>query len=83
MISKIEKHEALDNLDEILAESDGLLVARGDLAVDIPLEDVPRAQKRIIRAANDAGKPVITATQMLRSMVTARRPTRARPPRDS
>lgn len=77
VISKIEKHEALDNLDEILAESDGLLVARGDLAVDIPLEDVPRAQKRIIRAANDAGKPVITATQMLRSMVTARRPTRA------
>jgi len=77
IISKIEKHEALDNLGEILAESDGLLVARGDLAVDIPLEDVPRAQKRIIRAANDAGKPVITATQMLRSMVTARRPTRA------
>jgi pyruvate kinase len=77
LIAKIEKHEAMDNLDEILAEAEGLLVARGDLAVDIPLEDIPRAQKRIIRAANDAGKPVITATQMLRSMVTARRPTRA------
>lgn len=77
LIAKIEKHEALDNLVEILAESDGLLVARGDLAVEIPLEDVPGAQKKIISAANHAGKPVITATQMLRSMVTATRPTRA------
>jgi pyruvate kinase len=77
LIAKIEKHEALDNLEAILEESDGLLVARGDLAVDIPLEDVPQAQKRIISAANNAGKPVITATQMLRSMVTAPRPTRA------
>lgn len=77
LVAKIEKHEALDNLGDILAAADALLVARGDLAVDIPLEDVPRAQKRIIRAANDAGKPVITATQMLRSMVAARRPTRA------
>ncbi len=77
LIAKIEKHEALENLDEILEESDGVLVARGDLAVDIPLEEVPQVQKRIIRAANNAGKPVVTATQMLRSMVTAPRPTRA------
>jgi len=77
LIAKIEKHEALENLESILAEANGLLVARGDLAVEIPLEDVPQAQKRIIRAANNAGKPVITATQMLRSMVTATRPTRA------
>ncbi len=77
VISKIEKHEAMQNLEEIIERSDGLLVARGDLAVEIPLEEVPRAQKRIIRSANAAGKPVITATQMLRSMVSATRPTRA------
>lgn len=77
LIAKIEKHEALENLDEILAEVEGLLVARGDLAVEIPLEEMPQVQKRIIRAANDAGKPVATATQMLNSMVSAKRPTRA------
>ncbi len=77
IIAKIEKHEALENLESILDEANGLLVARGDLAVEIPLEEVPQAQKRIIRAANNAGKPVVTATQMLRSMVTATRPTRA------
>ena len=77
IIAKIEKHEALENLETILQEVDGLLVARGDLAVETPLEEVPQVQKRIIRAANRAAKPVIIATQMLRSMVDSSRPTRA------
>ncbi len=77
LIAKIEKPQALDELPAILAAADGVMVARGDLGVEIGAEDVPIVQKRIIAAANAAGKVVITATQMLESMIENPRPTRA------
>ena len=77
VIAKIEKAEALSNLDEIVAAADSVMVARGDLGVEVAIERVPIVQKQVIALANGAGKPVITATQMLRSMVDGPLPTRA------
>ncbi|GAB4546459.1 MAG: pyruvate kinase [Pleurocapsa sp.] len=77
VIAKIEKHEAIEQMDAILSLCDGVMVARGDLGVELPAEDVPLLQKKLIATANQLGIPVITATQMLDSMVNNPRPTRA------
>jgi pyruvate kinase len=77
VIAKVEKPQAVSQLSEIVAAFDAIMIARGDLGVETPLEQVPLVQKRVIRLAREAGKPVIVATQMLESMITLARPTRA------
>jgi pyruvate kinase len=77
IIAKVERADALAHYDEILAAADGIMVARGDLGVEVPIEEIANLQKQLIAKANLAGKPVITATQMLESMVNSRLPTRA------
>ena len=77
IIAKIENRQGLDHLDEILEKASGIMIARGDLGVEIPLKEIPTIQKEIIKKAYDAGKIAITATQMLESMIHAKRPTRA------
>ena len=77
VIAKIEKPQAIDHIDEIIAAFDGVMVARGDLGVEMPLEDVPFLQTRVVEAARRNAKPVVVATQMLESMISSPRPTRA------
>jgi pyruvate kinase len=77
IVAKIERRQAIENLDDIIGESDGVMVARGDLGIDLPPEEVPIQQRRIVASAARNKVPVITATQMLESMVNAPRPTRA------
>ena len=77
VMAKMEKPRAMDYLDEIIEACDGIMVARGDLGVELPIEQVPGLQKAITRAARRAGKPVVVATQMLESMIEAPSPTRA------
>jgi pyruvate kinase len=77
VIAKVERSRAIDNIDRILAVVDGVMIARGDLGVEIPIERIAVVQKQLMRKANEIGKPVITATQMLESMTSNRRPTRA------
>jgi pyruvate kinase len=77
VIAKIEKPQAADDAEEVIAAADGIMVARGDLGIELPIEEVPLVQKRLLRIAGRQAKPAITATQMLESMVNSTRPTRA------
>ena len=77
LVAKIETHTSINNLHDVVAASDAIMVARGDLGIDCPIEDVPHLQKRVVRHCVETGTPVITATQMLESMITAPSPTRA------